>query len=249
MSNVTAAPDVLPPQTFISFAVFAAAALVGSCLVFHRYGSFRRTSVYVVVAVLLGWWLSSLIVFVIPMDVASYAFVECAHDPASSSTCASLLANPPLVSFLDPRPNRALYWIWRVIYWSAYVSIWAVYPLLSSYSTSPEFKQRQRWWRALKENLIYYGLYAAVGLGLMVWVSIRKTGVQLEWFMATAILMGNTFGLFLVIVFLSIGLVRIPRDLWRKSRRHVMLKHYMWHIGDAHVEYEQAKRGLMTVLK
>jgi hypothetical protein len=204
---------------------------------------------FVVTAVLLGWWLSSLIVFVIPMDVASYAFVECRNNPASSATCPSLLANPPVLSFLDPRPNRALYWIWRAIYWSAYVSIWAVYPLLSSYSTSPEFKQRQRWWRALKENLIYYGLYAAVGLGLMVWVSIRKTGVQLEWFVATAILMGNTFGLFLVIVFLSIGLVRIPRDLWRLSRRHVMLKHYMWHIGDAHAEYEQAKRSLMTVLK
>jgi hypothetical protein len=38
------------------------------------------------------------------------------------------------------------------------------------------------------------------------------------------ILISNTFGLFLVICLLSIGLVRVPRHLWRLSRRHVMLK-------------------------
>ncbi len=247
--NVTAAAAAeLPPQTFVSFSVFAAAALAVSCLVFHRYGSFRRTSVYVVVAVLLGWWLSSLIVFVIPMDVASSVYVACMRDSTSRS-CPSILANPPLLSFLNPAKDQAIYWIWRAIYWSAYVSIWAVYPVLTSYSSSPEFKQRQRWWRALKENLIYYGLYAVVGVALMVWVGVRQTGMTFQALLATMILMGNTFGLFLVIVLLSIGLVRIPRNLWRMSRRHVMLKHYMWHIGDAHVEYEQSKRALMTVLK
>lgn len=160
-----------------------------------------------------------------------------------------MLANPPLLSFLDPAPNRALYWIWRIIYWSAYVSIWAVYPLLSSYSTSPEFKQAKRWWRALKENLIYYGIYAAAGLGLMVWVSVSTAGMTFNGFMGSMILIGNTFGLLLVIVLLSIGVVRIPRNIWRMSRRHVMLKHYMWHLAEAHVEYEQAKRALLQTLK
>ena len=125
--------------------------------------------------------------------------------------------------------DNALYFIWRVIYWTAYVSIWAVYPLLSSYSASPEFKASKRWWRAVKENLIYYGIYAVVGVALIVYIAVTQ-GMTFERMMGLAILISNTFGLLLVIVLLSIGLVRIPRNLWRLSRRPVMLKHYMWHI-------------------
>jgi hypothetical protein len=197
-----------------------------------------------------GWWLSLMIVFVIPMDVMSSQYVQCLRNPSALHlSCSQLLSHHPVLSFLNPLQNKSLFWIWRVIYWSAYVSIWAVYPLLTAYANSPEFKQRKRWWGALKENLLYYGVLFFVGLLLMVYISIKTKGIDVQNMVGTAILISNTFGLFLVIVLLSIGLVRIPRNIWRLSRRPVMLKHYMWHISDAHRDYEEAKRQLMTVYK
>lgn len=95
---------------------------------------------------------------------------------------------------------------------------------------------------AIKENLLYYGIYLAILLGLVVWVAINSTGSGLfQRMLGMGILIGNTFGLFLVICLLSIGLVRVPRHLWRLSRRPVMLKHYWWHISEAHEELENAK--------
>lgn len=99
-----------------------------------------------------------------------------------------------------------------------------------------------------KENLIYYALYAVAGVALVVYIAVTQ-GMTFERMMGLAIVIGNTFGLLLVIVLLSIGLVRIPRNIWRMSRRPVMLKHYMWHISDAFSDYEGAKRQLMEVLK
>ncbi len=36
-----------------------------------------QNSFYVIAAVLLGWWLNSLIVFVIPIDVSSSMYLAC----------------------------------------------------------------------------------------------------------------------------------------------------------------------------
>ena len=199
--------------------------------------------------VLLGWWTSGIIIFVIPMDVMSSIYVQCLRDESAHAMCPSLTSHSPVLSFLDPGPNKALYWIWRVIYWSSYVAIWAVYPLLMSYANSPEFKQSKRWWGALKSNLLYYGLYAAAGALILVYISVKNRGMTFRNIMGTAILISNTLGLLMVIVLLSIGLVRIPRNLWRLSRRPIMMKHYLWHISDAHQEYEVAKRALMNVYK
>ena len=49
--NVTDAPEAgLPPQTFVAVGVFSAAGLLAALLLFQRYGSWRRMSLYVVVA-------------------------------------------------------------------------------------------------------------------------------------------------------------------------------------------------------
>jgi hypothetical protein len=104
MSNLTTVPvvELLPQQTFVAFSVFALSCLVFVCLAFRRYAA--PTSYYVIVATIAGWWFASLIVFVIPMDVASSIFLQCEQQlPVKSAACAAILSNPPILSFLDPR--------------------------------------------------------------------------------------------------------------------------------------------------
>jgi hypothetical protein len=50
-----------------------------------------------------GWWLNSLIVFVIPLDVSSSLYYMCVKNPNSTGAdCGALLKNPPIFSYLDP---------------------------------------------------------------------------------------------------------------------------------------------------
>ena len=47
----TTAPAVdLPTQTFAAFAVFAVCGLLVSIFIFQRYGTFKRNSLYVIIA-------------------------------------------------------------------------------------------------------------------------------------------------------------------------------------------------------
>ncbi len=66
MATTSAASVSAPPQTFVAFCVFALACLALVVLAYRRYAA-PGTSYYVLAATLLGWWLASLIVFVIPM--------------------------------------------------------------------------------------------------------------------------------------------------------------------------------------
>lgn len=153
----------IPPPMPLAFIVLSLTMLAVCLLLYRRYASLsccgRRSnnnnsnkdtivgtaapsiSPLVTFAVVLGWWLNTLIVFVIPIDVSSSLYSQCANGTMGNpGNCQSLLQHPPILSYLDPSPNGPLYWIWRVIYWTAYFSIWIVYPLLTSYSISPEFK-------------------------------------------------------------------------------------------------------------
>lgn len=62
---------------------------------------------------------------------------------------------------------------WRIVYWTNYIALWLIYPILQSYSTAPHFKEKHKWWAAIKENLLIYGIALGIGLIGLIIILVR----------------------------------------------------------------------------
>jgi len=92
---------------------------------------------------------------------------RCAEgDPTDDSTCP----DEPLVLV----PESFLFDFWTTIYWTSFVLTWAVIPLMTSYVRSGRFSALEKLKESVKDNLIYYAVAGAVGIGFVVYISIAK---------------------------------------------------------------------------
>uniref|UniRef100_A0A6A7G415 LMBR1 domain-containing protein 2 homolog n=2 Tax=Hirondellea gigas TaxID=1518452 RepID=A0A6A7G415_9CRUS len=77
------------PMTFAIVLTFFVAAAV-----LYRYGNWYRHHIVVTVAVLIAWYFSMLIVFVLPLDVSNTIYETCLHDAAQQALQASSSPTP-----------------------------------------------------------------------------------------------------------------------------------------------------------
>jgi len=128
---------------------------------YSKFASFKRQPWYITSSVILGWFLSFSLIYLIPIDITSTQKEECTDD--SSTDCAELIV------YLPENVRLAL---WRVIYWTNFFLIWLIYPVLQSYEESGEFTFLRKLKASIKENLIFYFVGLVVGLILLLYVSI-----------------------------------------------------------------------------
>jgi hypothetical protein len=68
--------------------------------------------------------------------------------------------------------------------------------------------------RAIINNLIIYGAFALVGGAFLIYLLVSDNFDMAK--MSSALMAASTaFGMFLVVIFLSYGVVAIPKSLWR----------------------------------
>ncbi|KAG2236234.1 hypothetical protein INT48_008594 [Thamnidium elegans] len=155
-----------------------------------RFGNIKRQAWYVTVVCTIGWFFPFWIVFLLPLDLASgrvpFAYVS----------------------------QSFLFVAWRVIYWTSFCLTWLMIPMMQAYVNTGDFTIIKRLKSAVKVNVRFYSIYVVVGtIGLVYLVFgsglTTREGIQ-SYVMAAA----NSWGLFLVIVFMGYGLVSVPRSLW-----------------------------------
>lgn len=76
---------------------------------------------------------------------------------------------------------------------------------------------------AIINNLIIYGVFAILGIAFVVYLYM-KDKLNIEELMPVLMAASNAFGMFLVVIFLSHGLVAIPKELWREKKYEIKLK-------------------------
>ena len=75
--------------------------------------------------------------------------------------------------------------------------------------------------------MIIYGIFALVGvLGLTYLILSHK--VDISHLLPLLLAASNAFGMFLLVIFLSYGIVAIPKSLWRFRNFKVTLKEYQF---------------------
>ena len=214
------------------------ATLALSSLLLYSYGDWFRQRLFVTLSVLLAWYFSFLIIFVLPLDVSSTKYRQCLsnlnksleqeHHPVITEIDIHKVRNssfkPQTVdleahcqepySLLDVQvlPN-----LWRVVYWSSQFLTWLILPVMQSFTQAGEFTFSGKLKSALWDNMIYYTSYLLIALILFIYI-FMKPDLHLDWERTKAIAASasNTWGLFVLVLMLGYGLVEVPRNFWNR---------------------------------
>ncbi len=104
--------------------------------------------------------------------------------------------------------------IWKIVYNLIMVLTWVCLPIAQEYETAGEFTTRARLRTAVINNLIIYGIIALLAGFFFIYLFV-KDQLNLQELLPLLLAASNAFGMFLVVIFLSHGLVGIPKALWR----------------------------------
>ncbi|KAA8912739.1 LMBR1-like membrane protein-domain-containing protein [Sphaerosporella brunnea] len=185
----------------INSAVFFALCLffiaVVTLLLQRRYLPLRQTPEYLLVSTFLGLFLSSSIIVLVPIDLASAS----STDDGSRGIVL---------------PERVLLICWRISYWLCFVLTWAILPILLSYSDSGHRSPQKRLLQSLRENVRYHLTVLSVGtVGLIYF--ILSNGFHFSSLQGLLVAVSYCYALFLAISLMGHGLVSIPRGLFHAA--------------------------------
>ncbi|CAO3591029.1 unnamed protein product [Absidia cylindrospora] len=166
------------------------------------YGNFKTQPWYVSVVCVVGWFFPFWIVLLLPLDMASTLYEDCGIECRRPFTWVS---------------QSVLYVAWRTIYWTSFCLTWMLIPMMQAYVNTGEFKVVKRLVSAAKVNVRFYMIYVVVGIIGLVYLFFKGGITTRAKLQAFVMAMANSWGLFLVIMFMGYGLVAVPRKLWYAS--------------------------------
>ncbi|KAI5804371.1 LMBR1-like membrane protein-domain-containing protein [Geopyxis carbonaria] len=215
----------VPSAIFFGICLLVLAVVV--LLLQRRYLPLRSTPEYLLVATFLPLFISSSIVILVPIDLASSS----SSDDGSRGIVL---------------PDKVLLIAWRIAYWLCFVLTWAILPLLQSYSDSGHRAPQKRIVQALRENARYHLIVLAVGACGLVYFFI-VSGVHIYSLKGLVIALSYCYALGLAIYLMGHGLVAIPRGLWQDASVAGKLRKLQMKAPSAHDKLVDASNNLEQV--
>nr|CAG4640724.1 EOG090X03B7 [Eulimnadia texana] len=221
----------------------------------YRYGDWYRHHFIVTGSVLVAWYFSFLIIFILPLDVTSTAYRQCVQESLSNETnstfsISSVIQNGT-ANATDCKqpwsyvPETVMPQLWRVLYWTSQFLTWLVLPLMQSYTKAGDFTVKGKLKSALIDNAIYYGSYLVIASILLIYLAAQPE-FEFDWpkLKAIAASASNTWGLFWLVLLLGYGLVDIPRTVWRSSKPGPLLTRLYFKAAKLNAEKSEAEETL-----
>lgn len=100
--------------------------------------------------------------------------------------------------------------LWSVFYWLTFINCYLCLPFLQEYVVAGEFTVLGRSKRAIINNLLFYAVCSAFGICFLLYMYWKDAFAKVS-FRGFVIALSNAWGLFLLILFLSQGVVQVPR--------------------------------------
>ncbi|CEG81662.1 hypothetical protein RMATCC62417_15834 [Rhizopus microsporus] len=175
-----------------------------------RYGNIKTQPWFVSLTCIVGWFFPFWIIILLPLDLASTI-----HDKLDGRLPFAYVSR----SFL--------FVAWRVIYWTSFCLTWFLIPMMQAYMNTGDFTISRRLRSALHINLRFYSIYVVVGFFGLVYLIFGNGYTTRDKIQSYVMAAANSWGLFLVIIFMGYGLVSVPRHFWHHGdfMRH-LLQHY-----------------------
>ncbi|CAD1469052.1 unnamed protein product [Heterotrigona itama] len=145
--------------------VFLTEIIAAFCLaatLLYKYGNIFRHHIIVTVSVLIAWYFSLLIIFILPLDVSSTVFRQCVEQNIHNNTKlnSDSTTTIPFHTCKEPWPNVPEHIfpnLWRIVYWTSQCLTWLILPIMQSYIKAGDFTVQGKLKSALIDNAIYYG--------------------------------------------------------------------------------------------
>ncbi|VDP81549.1 unnamed protein product [Echinostoma caproni] len=108
---------------------------------------------------------------------------------------------------------------------------------MRSFSTAGDFTTMAKLRTALVDNALYYTSYLVIFITALVYL-LAKKAIKLDFGYLKVLLItaANTWGLFLVILFLGYGLVAVPRALWSAGNPLASLRRAYFTLSQRNLE-------------
>nr|SVE91664.1 EOG090X03B7 [Daphnia sinensis] len=245
-----------------------ACTFIVAASILYRYGDWFRHHIIVTLSVLVAWYFSFLIIFILPLDVTSTAYRQCvqehtlytAEEPRSNETAnISTTVIPHIIPSNETSvcklpwsyvPENVLPQLWRVLYWTSQFLTWFVLPLMQSYTKAGDFTVKGKLKSSLIDNAIYYGSYLVIATILLIYLA-AKPDFEFDWpkLKAIAASASNTWGLFWLVLLLGYGLVDIPRSVWRSAIPGPLLSRLYFKAAKLNAEKSEAEENLEDYLE
>lgn len=229
------------------------AFLLAGTLLF-KYGNVFRHHIAVTISVLIAWYFSLLIIFILPLDVSSTVFRQCVEQNVHNSTKdPNNTTSAPVTTCKEPWPNvpeNVFPNLWRIVYWTSQCLTWLILPLMQSYIKAGDFTVRGKLKSALIDNAIYYGSYLFICGILLIYIAL-KPGLDLDGqkLKAIASSASNTWGLFLLVLLLGYALVEVPRGLWNASKPGYTLNYSYFKVAKLSLDKCEAEETVDDILE
>ncbi|KAK2724757.1 LMBR1 domain-containing protein 2 homolog [Artemia franciscana] len=249
--------NLAPLLTEVVITFLAVASLL------YRYGNWYRHHIIVTIAVLLAWYFSFLIAFILPLDVTSTVYRQCLLESNYTSGTLNRTEDGSLIVANNTSgvgkechepwsyvPDTVFPTFWRVVYWTSQFLTWLVLPLMQSYTRAGDFTVKGKLRSALIDNVIYYGSYLTIALILLVYL-LFKNEIELDFWKLKVIASSasNTWGLFWLVLLLGYGLVDTPRCLFRASNYVYQLRYSYFKAAKLYAEKTEAEENLEDVIQ
>ena len=235
--------------------------LVLSAYLLYSYGNWMRQRIAVTLAVLIAWYFSFLIIFILPLDVSNTTYKQCLHaynvtqnatiDESSAETteAPTVQIKPACRTPKSHLSDDVLLNLWRVVYWSSQLLTWLVLPLMQSYTQAGEFTVAGKLKSALWDNSIYYASYLFIAVILIIYIALQPNlHLNMERLKAIAAAASNTWGLFVLVLMLGYGLVEVPRNCWNSAQRGYQLNRAYFKVAKLMTERTDAEEAVDDAL-
>ncbi|PFH60874.1 hypothetical protein XA68_10187 [Ophiocordyceps unilateralis] len=194
MLHVTSAATPVGSTVFCLLALLFIS--LGVLLMLRYYLPLRSTPAFYLVPIFFALWLPSIVVILVPVDLASSAATD---DDATRGIWL---------------PHRVILVSWRITYWLTFALTWFILPILAEYSDAGYRDPDDKLKYSLQQNAQFYAIFVLAGLGGFIYTAIVY---KLDFASLKAFVMAASYcwGLVFAIYLMGHGLVSIPRRLVR----------------------------------
>jgi hypothetical protein len=124
----------------------------------------------------------------------------------------------------------------------------AIYPIGQSWVATGEFGFWRKLKASLRDNLIFY-IIAGVAGAIVFIIMLFVVKWELSNILNVAVALATCWGVFLLVAFMGVGLVEIPRSCWRKGNLMVQLRLHYFKMACQHEELKKAHEEIKRVEK
>ncbi|KHN99539.1 LMBR1-like membrane protein [Metarhizium album ARSEF 1941] len=196
MAHITSSAAPAGSILFSIFALLVISVIV--LLILRYYLPLRTTPGFYLVPIFFALWLPSIVVLLVPIDLASSA-------ATNDETTRGIWL-----------PERVVLVSWRITYWLTFVLTWAILPILGEYSDAGYHEPNDKLKYSLRQNAQFYAIVlgaSAVGL-VYFFIAYNPSLLSVQSLVMT---LAYCWGLVLAIYLMGHGLVAIPRRLIRNA--------------------------------